>query len=66
MVLDADLNRFIELFAQTTGRTLSKKEALPKVLALLQITKLIWHPMTERDLNELRKWRKRTEGGGTD
>ena len=59
---DNDLAKLIELLAQKTGKRLTKTEALPKLLALLQMVRLVWTRMTEDQLYGLQKRRQQTGG----
>jgi hypothetical protein len=42
---DTDLEKFISIYKQTYGETLTKEDALPKAIALLTLIKLTYKPI---------------------
>lgn len=60
MVRDDDLGKFIELFFQKTGKRLTKDEALPKLLSLLEMVRIVYRPISQGEHYALLKRRKET------
>lgn len=54
-----DVHQFQELFSLHFGQGLTEAEATEKLIALLTIMRIVYKPITEKQLGEIQQWRKR-------
>ena len=60
LLLDADINKFQELYKARFGVDISKDEALAKGTQLLRLMELVYKPMTEEEHELIHKRRLET------
>ena len=60
MLSQAQIKKFQALYKKQFGKDINEKEALEKGVALLNLMKLVFSPMTQEEYKSLQKRRKAT------
>ena len=61
MISDEQITKFQTLYKNRFGEEISREEAYEQGAKLIRLVKLVYKPMTEKDLEELQQRREATK-----
>jgi hypothetical protein len=60
MLTDEQVSKFQDIYRKRFGKEISRADALEKGIKLVRMMEIIYKPITERELEELKERRKRS------